>query len=302
MTRALFLWLSQRRGVRRKLETWPAARKLTRRFIAGETLEEGLAVCSRLASEGLLTAIDYLGENVETLEEASAARDEYLQVLREIQTRKLPSTISLKLTALGLDVSYRAATENLRILAQRAAETGSRVEIDMEDIRYTARTVRIAEAVGRETRSVRVALQAYLYRSPGDVDRMCGAGVMVRMCKGAYIEPPSEAIQEKSEVDRAFIELARRLLDHGVYPALATHDERMIDSVLAYARVRNLGPDRFEFEMLHGIRRDLQRRLAAEGYRVRVYVPYGGEWYRYFMRRLAERPANVWFLARNLFR
>jgi len=172
----------------------------------------------------------------------------------------------------------------------------------MEDTRYTETTIRIVEMIGRETGAIRVAIQVYLFRTPADIDRLNRAGVMVRLCKGAYIEPPTLAMAKKRDVDAAFIVLAKKLLDEGTYPALATHDEAMIDPLLAYIRERKIAPERFEFEMLHGVRRDLQRKLAENKYRVRVYVPYGAQWYRYFVRRLAERPANVWFLIKNLFR
>lgn len=302
MTRAFFLYLSQRPGLRRWLEANPSARRLTRRFIAGETLEEELAVCRELAALGIMTTADHLGENVTDLSDAVAARDAYLRALREIEARDLPTTIALKLTALGLDLSEAAATEHLRMLAQRAAAIGRYVEIDMEDTRYTETTVRIAETVGRETRAIRLAIQVYLYRTPADIDRLNRAGVMVRLCKGAYIEPPALAMPKKSDVDAAYLVLGKKLLAEGTYPALATHDEAMIEPLLAYIRERGIPPERFEFEMLHGVRRDFQLRLAEKGYRVRVYVPYGAQWYRYFMRRLAERPANVWFLLKNLFR
>jgi proline dehydrogenase len=302
MTRAFFMYLSQRPGLRRWLESNTSARRLTRRFIAGETLEAELAVCAELAAAGLLTAADHLGENVTSLAEACAARDAYVQALDAIAARGLPTTIALKLTALGLDVSESAAEEHLRALARHAARIGSYVEIDMEDTRYTETTVRLAEAAGRETGAVRVALQVYLHRTPADIERLNRAQVMVRLCKGAYIEPAALAIRRKRDVDAAFLVLAKKLLDGGTYPALATHDENMIEPLLEYARQRNIPPERFEFEMLHGVRRDLQRKLVQRGYRVRVYVPYGAQWYRYFMRRLAERPANLWFVARNLFR
>jgi proline dehydrogenase len=302
MTRALFLYLSQRPGIRKWLESLPGARALTKRFIAGETLAEGLAVCAELASDGIWTTADHLGENVTTLAEAEAARDAYLALLDEVAARKLPTTVSLKLTALGFDLSEEAALAHVRTLAHKAAQIGSRVEIDMEDTRYTELTVTIAETVGRETGCIRVAIQAYLYRTPEDIARLNRAGVMVRLCKGAYIEPAAHAMPKKSDVDASYLALLRLLLDEGTVPALATHDERMIAAVKAHVRDRGITKDKFEFEMLHGIRRDLQRSLAAEGYRVRVYVPYGAAWYRYFMRRLAERPANVWFVARNLIR
>jgi proline dehydrogenase len=221
-------------------------------------------------------------------------------VLAEIATRKLPTTISLKLTALGLDFSEDAAVEHLRALAKQAASIGTHVEIDMEDTRYTERTVAIAQRVGSETAAIGVAIQAYLHRTPADVARLNSARVMVRLCKGAYIESAAAAMPAKRDVDAAYQHLSRNLLDHGAYPALATHDEKMIDAILNHAAAHGIEADKFEFEMLHGIRRDLQRSLVARGYRVRVYVPYGAAWYRYFMRRLAERPANVWFVLKNL--
>jgi proline dehydrogenase len=302
MTRAFFLYLSQRPAVRRWLETWPAARKLTRRFVAGETLADAVAVCADLAANGIFTTVDHLGENVTSLEEAAAARQAYEQALSEIARLKLPTTISLKLTALGFDLSEETAVNHLRALAEQAATIGSRVEIDMEDTRYTERTVAIAEQIGRETGCIRVAIQAYLHRTPADIARLNRARVMVRLCKGAYIEPPALALPSKRDVDAAYQRLYRNLLDQGAYPGLATHDERMIAGILDYVRQRGIATDRFEFQMLHGIRRDLQRSLAERGYRMRVYVPYGAAWYRYFMRRLAERPANVWFIVRNLLR
>jgi proline dehydrogenase len=302
MTRAFFLKLSQSTALRQFMETSPLARKLNRRFIAGLTLEDEIAACEELAKDGIWSTMDHLGENVTTLADGIAARDAYMQALDAIAARKLPSTISLKLTALGLDLSEDAAVQHLRTLAARAKEIGSRVEVDMEDTRYTETTVRIVEAVGRETSCILVAMQAYLYRTPADIERLNRAGVMARLTKGAYIEPPSLSIPKKSGVDAAYLTLGKKLLDEGTYPALGTHDDKMIEGLLAHIREKKISPDRFEFEMLHGVRRDLQHDLVKRGFRVRVYVPYGAQWYRYFMRRLAERPANVWFLAKNLFR
>jgi proline dehydrogenase len=288
------------------METHPSARRLARRFIAGETLEEGLDACARLAADGIHSTLDHLGENVGTAEQAAQASEVYSNVLDRIAARGLPSTVSLKLTHLGFDLSRDMAVEHLRALAARAKSLGSRVEIDMEDRRYTEPTVRIAESVGREFACVRVAIQAYLYRSAADIDALNRAKVMVRLCKGAYIEPADTAMPRKRDVDRNYLALMEKLLDPspqgGTIPGLATHDERMIEAALAHVKQHGIGPEQFEFQMLHGIRRDLQRKLVAEGWRMRVYVPWGAEWYRYFMRRLAERPANVWFLARNLFR
>jgi proline dehydrogenase len=302
MTRAFFLRLSQSSWLREFMERSPLARKLNRRFIAGVTLEEEVAACAELAGEGIWSTMDHLGENVTSLADGAAARDAYLQALTAIETRKLPATISLKLTALGLDLSEKAAVDHLRALAAKAKEIGSWVEVDMEDSRYTETTVRIVEQVGRETGVIRVAIQAYLFRTSADIERLNKAQVMVRLCKGAYIEPPGVAMPKKSDVDAAYLALGKKLLDEGTYPALATHDPKMIEALESYVRVRGIASDRFEWEMLHGVRRDLQRDLVSRGYRVRVYVPYGAQWYRYFMRRLAERPANVWFLVKNLFR
>lgn len=300
MTRKIFLALSQSTALREFMERSPLARKLNRRFIAGVTLEEEIAACGKLADVGIWSTMDHLGENVTSLADGVAARDAYLEALNAIAGQKLPSTVSLKLTALGLDLSEDAAVGHLRTLATRARAIGSRVEVDMEDTRYTETTVRIVEMVGRETGVIRVAIQAYLYRTPADIERLNRAKVMVRLCKGAYIEPASAAMPKKGDVDAAYLELAKKLLDEGTYPAIATHDERMIEALLAYIRERGIPADRFEWEMLHGVRRDLQRGLVERGFHVRVYVPYGSQWYRYFMRRLAERPANVWFLLKNL--
>ncbi|MEO5926066.1 MAG: proline dehydrogenase family protein [Bryobacteraceae bacterium] len=302
MTRKFFLAMAQSTAMREFMESSSVARKLNRRFIAGVTLDEELAACSELAREGIWTTMDHLGENVTSLADGVAARDAYMEALDAIATKKLPSTIALKLTALGLDLSEEAAVGHLRTLAARAKEIGSRVEVDMEDSRYTETTIRIVEMVGRETGVIRVAIQAYLHRTPADIERLNRAQVMIRLCKGAYIEPPSAAMPKKSDVDAAYLTLAKKLLDEGTYPALATHDEKMIEPLLAYIQERKVRADRFEWEMLHGVRRDLQHDLVKRGFHVRVYVPYGAQWYRYFMRRLAERPANVWFLAKNLLR
>jgi proline dehydrogenase len=302
MMRHLLLYLSRHKGLRRWMETHRWARKLTRRFVAGETLEEVLAVAAKLASEGIFTALDHMGENVTTLEEAAGSTESYLTALDEIAARNLPATVSIKVTQFGMDLSEAACLDNVRRLARRAKETGSRVEIDMESTRYTDRTLHVAAQVAQEFGDIRCVIQAYLRRSAADIENLNALSVPVRLCKGAYDEPPEVAFASKREVDANYVRLMQRLLDHGNYPAIATHDERMIDATLSYVKERGIGPDRFEFQMLYGIRRDVQRRLVAQGYRLRLYVPYGTAWYPYFMRRLAERPANALFLARNLFR
>jgi proline dehydrogenase len=302
MTRQLFLFLSRQRRVRKWMETSPSARKLTRRFVAGETLEQAIGVCESLGKDGFLCSLDHLGENVTSLEEAASARDAYLEALDRIAERGLNASISLKLTQMGLDFSEQACLDNIRALVQRARAAGTHVEIDMESTAYTDRTLDVVEKIAGECGCVRAVIQAYLFRSAGDIDRMTRLRIPVRLCKGAYLEPHSAAFPNKIDVDRNFLALMKVLLDRGADPAVATHDERIQGEALRYTRERGLAKDKFEFQMLYGIRRDLQRRLADQGYRVRLYVPYGTAWYPYLMRRLAERPANLLFLLRNLLR
>jgi proline dehydrogenase len=301
MTRNFFLYLSQQPSLRRWMETSPVARKLTSRFVAGETLVDELRVSAELQGQGMMTALDHLGENVTSLEEAHESAAAYLQALDQIAARGLPATVSIKATQFGMDVSESACYANVLRVAARARELGTRVEIDMESTAYTERTLALVAAVAREVKDIRVAIQAYLFRSATDIDRLNGLGVRVRLCKGAYNEPPDVAHPDKAEVDRSYVELMHRLFDHGTDPAIAGHDPRMIQEAIHYSREKGIAPDRFEFQMLYGIRRDLQRQVVEQGFRLRVYVPYGTAWYPYFMRRLSERPANVLFVARSLF-
>jgi proline dehydrogenase len=302
MMRGAFLYLSRQPALRRWMEAWPPSRKVTRRFVAGDTLDEALAVCKRLQQEGIFSTLDHLGENVHTIEEAAASCDAYVSALEQIAARHLSSTIAIKLTQFGLDLSAQACLENVRRLEAKAKIAASRVEIDMESSAYTERTLALAIQAGQECGCVRLCVQAYLRRSAGDIDRLNAAAVPVRLVKGAYREPPSEAFPRKQDVDENYIALMKKLLDHGVYPALATHDERIINEAIEYVQGRSIRPESFEFQMLYGIRRDLQRKLIQQGYRLRLYIPYGTDWYPYFMRRLAERPANLWFVLRNLLR
>ena len=302
MMRGLFLYLSKRPALRRWMEAWPPSHKVTRRFVAGDTLEEALAVCERLQGEKVFSTLDHLGENVSTIEEASASCDAYVGALEQIGERGLTSTIAIKLTQFGLDLSEEACLENVRRLDGKAKTAGSRVEIDMESSAYTERTLAMAIQAGSECGCVRVCVQAYLHRSAADIERLNAASVPVRLVKGAYREPPSVAFPRKQDVDANYVTLMKTLLDRGVYPAIATHDEKIIQEAIEYVQGRSIRQDSFEFQMLYGIRRDLQRKLIDAGFRLRLYVPYGTEWYPYFMRRLAERPANLWFVLRNLLR
>ena len=300
-TRHLFLKLSENHTLRRWMETSPKAKLLTRRFIAGETLEDELAVCAKLVEKRIWAAFDYLGENVTTLEEARQSADAYAVALEAIAARRLPATVSIKVTQFGVDVSQQACLENVLRLVRQAKATASRVEIDMESSCYTDRTLDIAERASAEG-PVRCVMQAYLHRSQADVERLNRLRIPVRLCKGAYDEPVTVAFPSKAAVDEHYVQLMKTLLDQGTYPAIATHDPKILDAALAYVREKRIAAERFEFQMLYGIRRDLHRKLVEQGYRLRLYVPYGTAWYPYFMRRLAERPANVFFLIRNFFR
>jgi proline dehydrogenase len=302
MLRSLLLFLSERRALRRWMETSPAAAVLTRRFVAGQTLDWEVEVCRRLNSEGMLVSLDHLGENVTSPAEARASLDCYIEALRRIAGESLQASVSVKLTQFGLDLSEDLCRENVAALLEAARTHDGFVEFDMEAHSYVDRTLRIVTEMHARYGRVRSVIQAYLYRSSEDVEALCRAGIPVRLCKGAYREPPDIAFPKKQQVDESYRRLSETLLDRGAYPAIATHDPNMIQHALEHARRNGIAKDRFEFQMLYGIRRDLNRRLIADGYRLRLYVPYGDAWYPYLMRRLAERPANLLFFARNLFR
>ena len=284
------------------METSPLARRLSRRFVAGETLDDALAAGRRINAEGITLTLDHLGENVTSLAEAEASRDVYLHALSAMRAAGIQGNVSLKLTQFGIDLSTGACRAYVEQMARRAGELESFVRVDMESSAYTDRTLDLVCDLHSRYPSIGAVIQAYLYRSQRDVEMLCARGVRVRLCKGAYLEPPEAAFPQKRDVDANFVRLMRMLLDRGVYPAIATHDPRMIQATREHASARGIAGDRFEFQMLYGIRRDLQKMLVARGYRLRLYLPFGRAWYPYFMRRLAERPANVLFLLRNLLR
>jgi len=299
--RGAFLYLSRQRTLRRYMETSGQAQRLTSRFVAGLELEDGLEVAGQLRSRGIYSSLDHLGENVSTEAEAASGRDAYLGALDAIAAAGLPSTVSVKVTSLGLDISPELCMANTEAIVRKAAMTGSLVECDMEDSSYTDRTLDIVHEMQRRYPGrVRAVIQAYLYRSEGDIDDLNARQIPVRLCKGAYREPAAVAWQEKHEVDASYVKLMKKLLDHGEYPAIASHDDAILREALAHVSSRRIDPDAFEFQMLYGVRRKLQRQVVAKGFRLRLYVPYGQAWYPYFMRRLAERPANVLFVARSL--
>ena len=274
-----------------------------RRFIAGETVEEAIAAARVIEAQGMQVTLDYLGESVASVEEAAAATRAYLTVVDAIAASGVGRNISLKLTQLGLDVDRATTVDNLRKILDRAQPHDFFVRIDMESSAYTERTLEIFETLWHQGyRNAGVVIQSYLHRSDADIRRMNALGARVRLVKGAYKEPKDVAYQSMDDVNAKFLEQMRMLLDEGTYPAIATHDPRMIDAARAHAKARGYASNRFEFQMLYGIRRDLQAQLTAEGYPFRVYVPFGREWFPYFMRRLGERPANVLFVAKSLIR
>ena len=302
MLRSLLLYLSERDAPKRFLTTRSAGRRLARRFIAGEELDDALRAIRWLNGEGFDVTLDYLGESVHDVPAAEEACRVYVSVLDRLAAEGLRSHVSVKLTQLGMAIDEGVTERNLKAIWERARAHLNFVRIDMEGSGYTESTVRIFREVDAPRDTVGIAIQAYLYRAEKDVDELLKRGARIRLVKGAYKEPPELAFPHKEEVDRNYAKLMQKLLVSGGYHAIATHDPRMIAETQAFARTQHLGSDRFEFQMLFGIRRRLQRDLLREGYRVRVYVPYGHQWYPYFMRRLAERPANLIFLLRSLFR
>ena len=302
-SKAFFFTLSRSTTLKRLASKYGMATpdSFARRFIAGETVEEAIRDARILQERGLLLTLDYLGESVSTMDEATAATGEYVRLIDVIVASGIERNISLKLTQLGVDVDRATCVDNMRRILDPATRHGFFVRVDMEDSGYTDVTLEVFETLWQqEYRNVGLALQSALRRTEQDVERMIALGARVRLVKGAYKEPATVAFQQKAEVDEAFRRLTRLLLDRATYPAIATHDETLIADTRAFALERNLGRDRFEFQMLYGIRRDLQTALLADGYRVRIYLPFGRQWFPYFMRRLGERPANVGFVLRSV--
>jgi proline dehydrogenase len=273
-------------------------RGLSRRFVPGESVDDLVRATQEANAEGLKATGDFLGESVHDEANARLAADVYLDILDRIDKNGLDANVSLKFTALGQDISERFLADNLGRILDRAASLDNFIRFDMESSEYTQRTLDAFEKLWSEgRRNIGVVLQAYLKRSAGDVARMNSLGARVRLCKGAYNEPPSVAFKDKAQVDRNFVELMKMLLSGGNYPAVATHHEAMIDATVDFHQREGIDKSTFEMQMLHGVRRDLQRQLVKDGYRVRIYIPFGTHWYPYLMRRLAERPANVLFMA-----
>lgn len=284
------------------METSSLAKSFSSRFVAGSTLDEALAACEKVNRDGLTITLDYLGENIHSLDEATVSRQVYMRCLTELENSRIRGNVSLKLTQFGMDLSEEACRENVRELVRQAASLGNFVRIDMESSEYTDRTLQLVYDLHAETGACGAVIQSYLKRSESDIDELNRRRIRVRLCKGAYLEPESVAFPDKKDVDGNYLKLARKLLTEGNYPGIATHDEAIISEIVQFVKEQKIPSERFEFQMLYGIRRDLQTRIVREGYRMRLYVPFGEAWYPYFMRRLAERPANVLFLARNVLR
>jgi proline dehydrogenase len=302
MLRTLLLELAKRPSLGQWITSHSVTARIARRFVPGEHLAEALEAARQSNGAGMSVSLDQLGENVMTREAAIRARDTYIEILDRIAAERLDANISLKLTHLGLDLDEESCAAQLRAVTERAAALKNFVRVDMEGSAYTDRTLRLVKQLRAGTDAVGTVIQAYLHRSKQDIQDLQRAGCRIRLVKGAYKEPPEIAFQRKRDVDANYVALTQLLLSSGLYHAIATHDQKMIDAATGYAGAHGISKDKFEFQMLYGVRTDLQRRLVREGYRFRVYIPFGEEWFPYFMRRLAERPANLLFLLRNLFR
>jgi len=296
------LWLSEQRRIFNFVRRNGLARRFASRFVAGETIESGVVAARELAARGITASLDFLGESVKEEREAVAARDQYLRMLDSMAAAGVEVNVSVKLTQMGLDIDEDLCAANLTRILEKAGAAGGFVRLDMEGSAYTQRTLdffkqRLLERFGRHCG---VVIQAMLRRSEADVADLIAHGARVRLCKGAYLEPSTVAFPDKADVDRSYVTLMERLLAEGNYPGIATHDDVIIRHAQGFVQRNRIGPDRFEFQMLYGVRRDLQARLHRGGHRMRVYIPFGTQWYPYLMRRLAERPANIAFILGNV--
>jgi proline dehydrogenase len=305
MLRSLFIKLSESKGLRNYAENSAMGQKFSHRFIAGTQLSEVVRATEEVNAAGASVSIDNLGENVTNADEAKQSAELYHQMLDQIADRNLNANISLKLTHMGFDVSEDLAYSLVTDLLAHAVQINNFIRVDMEGSPYTQRTLDFVREVHRQPGQggkIGTVIQSYLYRSEKDVNDLVSEGIRIRLCKGAYKESPEIAFPKKADVDANYVKLAKTLVKSGIYHGLATHDEKIIAQMKQFAKAENIPTTAYEFQMLHGVRRDLQHQLVREGYALRVYIPFGTEWYPYFMRRLAERPANVFFIAKNMFR
>ncbi|HSE65590.1 MAG TPA: proline dehydrogenase family protein [Gemmatimonadales bacterium] len=298
------LWLSEQPKIFNFVRKNPLARKFASRFVAGETVESAIDAVRTVNPKGITASLDLLGESVTQESEAASARDTYLGMLDRIAETRVNSNVSLKLTQMGFDISEDLCLANMRMILDKAKALNTFVRLDMEGSDYTQKTLDFfsQKLFGSYATVTGVVIQSCLRRSPQDIDRLIEMKARVRLCKGAYLEPPAVAFPDKRDVDRSYVELMKRLMANGNYPGIATHDEHIISEAKAYARREGIDPSRFEFQMLYGVRRDLQERLRRDGWNMRVYIPFGTQWYPYLMRRLAERPANIAFIMGSVVR
>lgn len=305
MFRAFFIALSESKSLRKFAESSRIGRRLSHRFVAGMSVEEALQATVATNAKGMSVSVDNLGENVTNLEEAHESARLYHEMLDEIEHRKLDANVSMKLTHMGMDVDETAARKIARELVAHAVRIDNFLRVDMEGSPYTQKTLDMVyelHAQPGNAKHVGAVIQAYLFRSEKDARELCAQGIRIRLCKGAYKESAEIAFQDKADVDANFVKLMKILLESGTYHGIATHDPKMIEATKAFAKAENIPASAFEFQMLYGVRRDLQEQLVKDGWRMRVYIPFGTEWYPYLMRRLAERPANAIFILKNLFR
>ncbi len=302
MLRSTLLKLAQSQKLAHFVTANGSTRNMARRFVAGETLDDAIAAARECNNRGMLVSLDYLGENAASTADAQRARDAYLEIFERIAAERLHANVSCKLTQMGLDLSPDFCEGLVLSVAERAAAYENFLRIDMEGSLYTQRTVELVKRVRTRTPAIGAVIQAYLYRSEADIQDLLAYGCRIRLCKGAYKEGPEVAYPRKSDVDKNYVKLMQLLLCSGFYHGIATHDPCMIAATIRFAAAKHISKDDFEFQMLYGVRTDLQKRLVRDGYRLRIYIPYGRDWFPYFMRRLAERPANLAFFVKNLVR
>jgi proline dehydrogenase len=301
-TKSALIWLSRQEGLKDFATSFRFFKKLTTRFVAGETIDEVVTFIREINTENCTASFDHLNESVESATEAEREVAEYLNILARIDETRIRSNVSIKLTQFGLSLGPELAYQNARRVVEEAHRRGNFVRVDMEDSQVTQVTIDIFKRLRAEfdLNTVGIVLQSYLHRTLADAQELVKLPARIRICKGAYFEPPEVAFPDKKEVDANYVKVMQLLLGSGVYHGIATHDPKMIDATIDFASREGIGKEKFEFQMLYGIRRDLQRQLARDGFNMRIYVPYGKHWYPYFMRRLAERPANIWFVLKNL--
>jgi proline dehydrogenase len=304
LTRSALIYLSRQEGLKEFAARFRLFKKLTTRFVAGETIDEAVAAIRELNAEGCSASFDHLNESVANPSEAEAEIKEYLQILSRIDETKINSNVSIKLTQFGLELDPELAYKNARAVVEDAARRGNFVRVDMESSSVTQVTIDIFKRLRGEfgLNDVGIVLQSYLRRTYADAQELVKFPARIRICKGAYNEPPEVAFPDKKDTDENYVRIMQLLLSSGIYHGIATHDPKMIEATIGFSQREGIGKEAFEFQMLYGVRRDLQHQLAKDGYNMRVYVPYGKHWYPYFMRRLAERPANIWFVMKNLLK